>query len=216
MVKRAFDLVVSASALVLLLPGFFLVAMVIRLSSRGPILYCTQRVGLNGAVFTMHKFRTMYVDQGTDPSRLTLPRDPRVYPVGRLLRRLKVDELPQLFDILRGKMSLVGPRPEDLYYVERHYTAEDREVLRVLPGLTSPGTLYDYTHGEQILAQGDAEQMYVEKLLPVRLALDKLYVRQASIRYDLELLIRTLVVMVLMAFGRQTFADPPDLSKIQT
>jgi len=216
MIKRAFDLIASAGALVVLLPVFIMLAIAIRLSSRGPIIYCAQRVGLNGSVFTMHKFRTMYVDQGPDPSRLTLQRDPRVCPGGSLLRRLKLDELPQFFDVLRGKMSLVGPRPEDLWYVQRYYTAEGRTVLRVLPGLTSPGTLYDYTRGEQVLAQGDAERMYVENVLPVRLALDKLYVRQASFLYDLELLIRTSVVVVLVAFGRRTFPDLPELSKIQT
>jgi lipopolysaccharide/colanic/teichoic acid biosynthesis glycosyltransferase len=112
-------------------------------------------------------------------------------------------------------MSLVGPRPEVPYYVWEHYTARDMETLRVLPGLTSPATLYDYTHGEQILAQGNVEQMYLKKLLPVRLALDTVYVHEANFFYDLRIIFRTIVVMVLIALGKRKFPDPPAMDKVR-
>src|SRR4051812_37720460 len=120
MVKRCFDVVLSAAALVAMAPVFLAVAAAIRWSSPGPVLYRARRVGLHGDLFTMHKFRTMNVDQGPDPSPLTSPNDSRVFPVGAALRLLKLDELPQLYDVLRGKMSLVGPRPEDPYFVREH------------------------------------------------------------------------------------------------
>src|SRR6266566_8562668 len=113
MVKRLFDIVVAAFALVLFSPLLLIAAVGIRLSSRGPVLYRAQRVGRDGKLFTMHKFRTMRVEQGPGSSPITGPNDSRVYRFGSLLRRLKIDELPQLYDVLRGTMSLVGPRPED-------------------------------------------------------------------------------------------------------
>src|SRR6266508_1285114 len=183
MVKRLFDIVVSAVALVVLAPVFLLAAAAVRLSSRGPIFYRARRAGRGGEPFTMHKFRTMRVSRGGNAAAITGPLDPRVFPVGALLRRLKLDELPQLFDVLRGKMSLVGPRPEDPRIVRDHYRPQDHETLRVLPGLASPGSIYNYTHGEAILARGDAEQVYAEKLLPVKLALETVYVGEASFLY---------------------------------
>src|SRR5438445_2766534 len=113
MVKRLFDIMLSAAALVLLSPILLIVATGIRLSSRGPIFYRARRVGLNGEEFTMHKFRTMETNQWPAGSAITAPNDSRVFLFGSVLRRLKIDELPQLYDVLRGKMSFVGPRPED-------------------------------------------------------------------------------------------------------
>jgi len=161
----------------------------------------------------MHKFRTMRVSRGGNAAAITGPLDPRVFPVGALLRRLKLDELPQLFDVLRGKMSLVGPRPEDPRIVRDHYRPQDHETLRVLPGLASPGSIYNYTHGEAILARGDAEQVYAEKLLPVKLALETVYVGEASFLYDLRILLRTAAVILLIAAGKRHFPDPPEMAK---
>ena len=214
MAKRLFDLVGAAVALVLLSPLLFLAALGIRLSSRGPILYRALRAGKDGVPFTMHKFRTMRTDQGPTRSAITGTKDPRVFFFGALLRRLKIDELPQLWDVLRGKMSLVGPRPEDPRIVRDHYAPEHLETLRVLPGLASPGSIYNYTHADQILARGDPERVYVEELLPVKLALDAVYVREASLGYDLRILFRTAFVIALMALGRRTFRDPPEMRRI--
>src|SRR5207237_5830310 len=104
----------------------------------------------------------------------------RVFPLGALLRRTKIDELPQLFNVLRGDMSIVGPRPEDPDIVERHYTPLLRETLAVRPGLASPGSLYPYTHGDALLAGGDPDDAYVERLLPLNVPPDVVYVRPAS------------------------------------
>jgi lipopolysaccharide/colanic/teichoic acid biosynthesis glycosyltransferase len=214
MLKRLFDIIVSAAGLVLLSPFFLLVAVGIRLASPGPILYRSVRVGRNGEPFTMHKFRTMHVSRGPADSPITAPNDARVFTLGSLLRRLKIDELPQLYDVLRGKMSLVGPRPEDPRIVRDHYTPADRETLRVLPGLTSPGSIYDYTHGDRILAQGDPDQVYLERLLPVKLALETVYVREATFCYDLAIVLRTIAVLFLIAAGKRHFADPPEMRKV--
>jgi lipopolysaccharide/colanic/teichoic acid biosynthesis glycosyltransferase len=214
MAKRLFDIVAATLALLVLSPLLVVAAVGIRVSSRGPVLYRARRVGRGGRIFTMHKFRTMHVRQGPGGSAITGPADARVFAFGSLLRRLKIDELPQLYDVLRGKMSLVGPRPEDPGIVRDHYRPEDMETLSVLPGLASPGSIYNYTHGDAILAQGDAEQMYVQKLLPVKLALEAVYVREASFAYDLAIILRTVVVILLIAAGKRRFADPPEMRKV--
>jgi lipopolysaccharide/colanic/teichoic acid biosynthesis glycosyltransferase len=214
MAKRLFDIVGAALGLVLLSPVLLLAAIGIRLSSRGPVLYRAQRVGRDGKLFTMHKFRTMRVDQGPRSGPITGANDPRVFRFGALLRRLKIDELPQLFDVLRGRMSLVGPRPEDPRIVRAHYTPEQMETLRVRPGLASPGSIYNYTHGDRILGQDDPEQAYVTKLLPVKLALENVYVREANLVYDLRIILRTVWTILQMALGRQDFPDPPEMKKV--
>ena len=215
MVKRLFDIIGATAGLLLLAPLFVIAAIGIRLSSRGPVLYCARRSGRNGETFGMHKFRTMLAHQGPQAGAITGPKDPRVFFFGSLLRRLKIDELPQLYDVLRGRMSLVGPRPEDPGIVREHYTPEQRETLRVLPGLASPGSIYGYTHGDQILAQGNPEQVYVEKFLPLKLALDGVYVREAGFLYDLRIILRTCTVIVLMALGKRKFSDPPEMAKLR-
>ncbi len=138
--------------------------------------------------------------------------DPRVFPFGALLRRTKVDELPQLYNVLRGDMAIVGPRPEDPGMVARFYTPLDHETFRVAPGLTSPGSIYAYTHGEAQLDARDAEGCYGERLLPLKLALDIVYVRRASLSYDLALIVRTAWMLGTALLGRREFPLPPELN----
>jgi len=216
MARRLFDITVSCIALIALLllaPLLAVVAMGIRLSSKGPIFYRARRVGRDGKPFTMYKFRTMDTAGTTCTSAITATQDPRVFPFGALLRRYKIDELPQLINIFKGEMSVVGPRPEDPGIVQKYYTAADLETLRVLPGLTSPGSLYDYTHGEQLLDGDDPEKLYVKRLLPVRLALDTVYIRAASLTYDLRLILRTLWIITALVFGKRHFPEPPEMAK---
>src|SRR6266404_4347813 len=215
MVKRLFDLVLALLALIALAPVFLIAALGIRLSNQGPIFYRARRVGRNGVPFTMHKFRTMRVNQALRSSPITASSDPRVFWFGSLMRRLKIDELPQLFDVLRGKMSIVGPRPEDPVIVDKYFTVEQRETLRVRPGLASPGSIYNYTHGERLLNHGDSERDYVEKLLPIKLALEAVYVREANMLYDCSVILRTLGVIIRIALGRREFADPPEMRKVR-
>lgn len=211
MAKRLFDVTLSGASLVVLSPLLALIALGIVLSSSGPVLYRAQRSGRGGTPFTMYKFRTMQV--GGQGSRISAQGDSRVFPFGQLLRRLKLDELPQLLNVIRGEMSLVGPRPEDPTIVAEHYTQEQRETLSVLPGLASPGSIYNYTHGEKLLADGEAETAYVESLLPVKLALDLVYVRERSFGYDLEIIMRTIVVIVRILAGTRDFPEPVEMSK---
>lgn len=211
MVKRLLDIALSFTALLAVSPLFLGVAAAIRLASPGPVLFCPRRVGRHGRPFTMYKFRTMHAHVAGDP--ITAPHDSRIFPLGIWLRRLKIDELPQLFNVLKGEMSLVGPRPEDPAIVAAHYTPQQRETLCVRPGLASPGSLYNYTHGERLLANGATQTLYVEELLPIKLALDLVYVREASLRYDLSIMGRTLVVMLGVLLGRQHFAEPSEMKK---
>jgi lipopolysaccharide/colanic/teichoic acid biosynthesis glycosyltransferase len=162
----------------------------------------------------MHKFRTMRADRGKTASVITSPADKRVFPVGMLLRRLKIDEMLQFYDVLRGVMSLVGPRPEDPAIVRDHYAPEHRETLVVRPGLCSPGSVYNYTHGDALIGQDDPEHDYLARLLPVKLALDLVYVRNISLTYDLRVIARAASVIVLSALGRRKFADPPEMALV--
>jgi lipopolysaccharide/colanic/teichoic acid biosynthesis glycosyltransferase len=206
--KRLTDIVLAAVGLLLSLPVIALAAVGIRLSSRGPVLYRGRLVGRDGVCFTMYKLRTMHCSAGERGSAITAAADPRVFPFGALLRRLKIDELPQLFNVLRGEMSLVGPRPEDPEMLRRDPSRERLETLRVPPGLTSPGTLFDYSHGDSILGTENAERRYFEELLPLKVALDLVYVRNATWMYDAELICRTIWMIIAVGFGRRSFALP--------
>jgi len=213
MVKRLLDLALAALGLALVAPVLALAALGVRLSSPGPVLYRARRVGRGGACFTMYKLRTMHVRQPRRASRITGQDDPRVFPLGRMLRRTKLDELPQLFNVLRGDMSIVGPRPEDPALVERYYTPLHRETLAVRPGIASPGSLYHYTHGDALLAHGDPEAAYAERLLPLKVTLDVVYVRHASLQLDVRIIGRTLATIAACVGGRRRFPDPPEASE---
>lgn len=209
--KRLFDVVCSLAGLVLLSPVMAAAALAIRLSSPGPVLYRARRMGRGGRPFTMHKFRTMR--HGAGGSAITAAGDARVYPLGMWLRKLKVDELPQLYDVLRGEMSIVGPRPEDPAIVERHYTALGWETLQVAPGLSSPGSLHYYAVGEDTLPAGDPEEAYVRELMPLKLALDAVYVRRASVPYDVAIILRTVWTILCIACGRRQLPEIPELAQ---
>jgi len=218
-VKRLFDIALTALALVACVPILIVAALGIRLSSPGPVLYRAIRAGRRGRLFTMYKLRTMEnrVAGASAPepkeSVITAANDSRVFPFGALLRRAKVDELPQLFNILRGDMAFVGPRPEDPKVVAQHYTPEQWETLDVAPGLTSPGALYSTTHGERWLTEEEAERNYYEHLLPLKLALDRVYVRHASMSYDLGVIARTVTIVAGRALGRRHFPEPPEMDE---
>ena len=215
MAKRLFDIVCAAAALVLTAPLLLVAAAGIKLSDRGggPVFYRARRIGYLGRQFTMYKLRTMRNGHG---ARITAgTADSRVFPFGRLLRRTKIDELPQLFNVLRGDMAIVGPRPEDPAIVRQHYSSTDLETLGVRPGLASPGSIYQYTAGDQLLTGADPEASYVDKLLRTKLALDRVYVRRASLRQDLAIIGRTLWVIGATAIGRRKFPLPPEMRAAQ-
>jgi lipopolysaccharide/colanic/teichoic acid biosynthesis glycosyltransferase len=196
--KRAFDLAVAVFALALAAPLCALVAFLIALDSKGPVLFRQQRVGQHGRPFSIYKFRTMSC--GHRGPTITLRGDPRVTRSGALLRRWKLDELPQLLNVLKGEMSLVGPRPETLDHV-RLYTPAQRMVLSVKPGLTSWASLR-YWNEEALLANAtNPQSFYVERIMPTKLALDMDYIRRQSIGGDLAILASTLR-MILLRHGR--------------
>jgi lipopolysaccharide/colanic/teichoic acid biosynthesis glycosyltransferase len=208
--KRLFDIGAATVALIVLSPLMLLVAVAIRASSPGPVIFRARRVGLHGRPFSMFKFRTMTCSADAG-SAITGSHDRRVFPLGRLLRRSKIDELPQLFNVLIGEMALVGPRPEDPRLVATWYRPEHMPTLEVRPGLASPGSLYNFTHGEAHLAGPDTESAYAERLLPLKLALDLVYVRRASFRYDVAIMLRTLFVIVAATLGKRSFGEPPEM-----
>jgi lipopolysaccharide/colanic/teichoic acid biosynthesis glycosyltransferase len=213
MVTRLIDLLVAAVVLVVTSPLLALAALGIRLTSPGPVLYRAQRIGLDGQPFTMLKFRTMHHVPQPAPSAITSAHDARVFPLGALLRRCKMDELPQLLNVLRGEMAIVGPRPEDPAIAYGAYRPEHLETLRVRPGLASPGSLYNYTHAESMLDDPSAEAVYGARVLPLKLALETVYVRRASVLYDLWVMCRTAAVILAIAAGRRSFGDPPEMKE---
>ncbi|HOG46379.1 MAG TPA: sugar transferase [Anaerolineae bacterium] len=190
-VKRAIDAVAALLGLVLLSPLLALIAIAVRLDSPGPALYRARRIGKDGRPFAMYKFRTMVAGADRQGPAVTAGGDRRVTRIGRWLRRSKLDELPQLLNVLRGDMSLVGPRPEDLKYVAL-YTPAQREVLCVRPGITGLATV-KYRHEEQLLAAaGDLEATY-RQVMQEKLAFDLEYVRRRSLWLDLRIILATLM-----------------------
>jgi lipopolysaccharide/colanic/teichoic acid biosynthesis glycosyltransferase len=235
--KRLLDVIVAGSLLAFATPLLLVAACGIWMTSRGPIFYRARRIGCDrrqvpqetragvpsserrrqkgygGREFTMYKFRTMRVAADDAGAPITGVDDPRVFPFGRFLRATKVDELPQLINVLKGEMTLVGPRPEAPEIVQRYYRPDDLITLQVAPGMTSPGTIYYYSHCEGMLATNEVVEVYVEHLLPIKLALDRVYIRNASVPYDIRLILRTLTVIVGRAVGIQVFPDPPELAE---
>jgi lipopolysaccharide/colanic/teichoic acid biosynthesis glycosyltransferase len=192
MAKRLFDLLLAAAGLLLLSPLLLAIAVAIRLDSRGPALFRQQRVGRGGRPFRIHKFRTMVADAPARGPGLTIGDDARITRVGRFLRAKRLDELPQLIDVLRGDMSLVGPRPELPRYVAHYPPALRERVLAVRPGITDPSSLAHLDEAERLAAAADAEREYVEAILPAKLAAAADYADHASLATDLVVIWRTL------------------------
>ena len=189
LVKRLFDIVAAGLGLLLLWPVLLAAAVWVKLDSPGPALFRQTRVGRLGVPFTIHKFRTMRVAPG---AAITVGADPRITRAGQVLRQTKLDELPQLWDVLRGAMSLVGPRPELPKYVEL-YPAELRErVLSVRPGITDPASLAFSHEAELLAAAADPEREYREVILPAKLRLSAYSASRASLLTDLGLILATL------------------------
>ncbi len=192
MSKRLFDLVLSSLGLLLLGPSLLLVALLIKLDSTGPVFFRQERVGRHGKPFLIHKFRTMRHDPTGQGLQITVGADSRITRVGAVLRKTKLDELPQLIDVWCGTMSLVGPRPEVPRYVAHYPAALRDKVLSVRPGITDIASI-EYRDESSILAHAaDPESAYIEQVLPHKLALAVSYVDQASVWMDIQLIWRTI------------------------
>jgi lipopolysaccharide/colanic/teichoic acid biosynthesis glycosyltransferase len=208
-IRRSVDALLAALGLLLAAPVLAVAVVGIRLSGPGPLFHRARRLGKDGRAFTMFKLRTMRCVPG---SPITAPGDERIFPFGAWLRRFKLDELPQLLNVLRGEMAIVGPRPEDPDIVRRHYRGTDLETLAVRPGLTSPGSLWQTIAGDGLLDPAAPTRSYALRLLPLKLALDLEYVRHASLGYDLRVIARTVAVLARMALGRRHFGELPEMT----
>jgi lipopolysaccharide/colanic/teichoic acid biosynthesis glycosyltransferase len=191
MLKRSIDVVGSLVGVVCLSPLLVIAALLVRATSPGPVFFRQERVGRRFTPFWIYKFRSMVHDAPGKGGPITVGGDPRITPVGRFLRKTKIDELPQLINVLLGDMSLVGPRPEVPKYVEMFH-ADYEEILQVRPGITDPASI-DYRDEAALLAEADdPEEEYVTVVLPEKIRLAKQYVRRASLSYDLVIIARTL------------------------
>ncbi len=193
MFKRGLDVTVSAMVLVVVSPLLLIVAILIRISSPGPIFYRAKRIGKAGRPFLLYKFRSMLMDADKIGPGITIAQDMRVTRVGRFLRSSKLDEFPQFFNVLLGDMSLVGPRPEDPRYVAL-YTPEQCHVLDTRPGITSPASVY-FRNEEKLLKGEDWEAVYVTEIMPAKLAIDLEYIRDVSLRRDIVVIAKTFLAL---------------------
>jgi lipopolysaccharide/colanic/teichoic acid biosynthesis glycosyltransferase len=190
--KRLFDFIASILLLLLTSPLLLAVALAVKLTSRGPILYRQSRVGQGGCEFSLLKFRTMVQEQRAGAPCVTRFGDPRITPAGRILRQWKLDELPQLLNVLKGEMSFVGPRPDVSEYIAT-LDAQHRQILSLRPGLTGAATLR-YRHEEQLLSQvpeTELKQFYCTQVLPEKVGMDLEYARGAGLLSDLVILAHT-------------------------
>jgi lipopolysaccharide/colanic/teichoic acid biosynthesis glycosyltransferase len=188
--KRVFDVVVAAAALVVAAPLLALIALFTKLGSRGPVIYRGSRVGRHGKLFAMLKFRTMVVNAESLGGSATAADDPRITRIGKFLRRYKLDELPQLLNVLAGDMSFVGPRPEVKKYVDM-YGPEEKTILAVRPGITDWASIWNSNEAAVLEGSRDPEKTYEELIRPTKLALQLFYVRNHSLTVDLKILFHT-------------------------
>ena len=190
MLKRIFDIISSLFGLILLSPFMIIIAILIKLDSKGPVFFKQVRVTKNGREFKIFKYRTMKI--GSDKySQITVGKDSRITKVGDFLRKYKLDEIPQLINVLIGDMSLVGPRPEVPKYVAL-YTEEQREILKVRAGITDYASI-EFSNENDILAnETDPEKAYIEKIMPRKIELNKKYLSEISVMTDIKIILLTI------------------------
>jgi len=189
--KRALDLAVSVPALIALSPALLVIAALVKAGGPGPVFYAQERVGRRGRPFRLYKFRTMVTDADKSGPSVTSSGDARITPLGRTLRKWKLDELPQLWNVVRGDMSLVGPRPEVRKYTDI-FRDDYSEILEISPGITDYAAL-EYRDEEEVLARyPDAEEAYTSVVLPEKIALYRQYLRDMGFRSDLKIIFRTI------------------------
>ena len=194
MMKRFFDFTVSLLGLVILSPLFLLIAVLMKLTSPGPVFFRQERVGRDFRPFQILKFRTMVPDAPKLGKQVTAAGDPRITPIGRILRKTKLDEFPQLINVLKGDMSFVGPRPEVARFVEL-YRDDFAELLTIRPGITDPASL-KYRHEAELLGRADdPETTYIQVVLPDKIALANTYLHHSSFFIDLGLIFKTVFRM---------------------
>ncbi len=195
MLKRSLDIIISLLGLLILGPLLLVIAICIALDSKGGVFYRQLRVGQYGKVFYLFKFRTMHPDADKKGLLTVGGRDPRVTGIGYYLRKYKLDELPQLLNVLNGSMSLVGPRPEVKKYVDL-YSIEQRKVLDVRPGITDYASLYYFSENDLLAKAENPEKTYIEEIMPAKLELNKKYIQDAGLITDLKIIFKTLIKVI--------------------
>jgi lipopolysaccharide/colanic/teichoic acid biosynthesis glycosyltransferase len=208
-VKRLFDILVTLLILSLVFPLFLFAALGIKLSSPGPVFYRAQRIGKGRKAFEMLKFRSMHISTGGPV--ITSQGDRRIFTFGNLIRKLKIDEIPQFINVLKGDMSIVGPRPEDPKIVTEAYTDWMMETLDVRPGITSPGAIFYYTMAEGLIDDDDPEGSYISTILPLKLAVERAYINRATILSDLFVVFHTTVAVIGNALNMPIRPSKQDL-----
>ena len=196
-------------ALIFLAPLFVVAAAAIVLSDYGPVIHRATRMGKDGKKITVYKFRSMKLKTKFQ-SRITGRNDPRIFAFGQFIRLTKIDELPQLVNVLKGDMNIVGPRPEDVSIVEDHYDEVMWESLSVNPGMASPGSIYNYTHVDNMLDSDNSEEAYIKNVLSLKVRLDVVYTRNKNFLYDLQVIGKTVAVIIQKLAGRKEFALPKE------
>ncbi|MDK0562104.1 sugar transferase [Clostridium perfringens] len=187
-----FDLFFSLIGIIITIPIFILVSIMIKLTSKGPIIFKQERVGKNKKIFYIYKFRTMTdCDDRASDRQVTVINDQRITRIGRILRKYKIDELPQLYNVLKGDMSFVGPRPEVKKYV-KFYEEEYDEILKIKPGITDLASIEYIDENTIISKYSDPEKVYIEEVLPKKLMLNKRYIEEMSIKNDILLILKTI------------------------
>jgi lipopolysaccharide/colanic/teichoic acid biosynthesis glycosyltransferase len=195
MLKRLFEISVSLCGLVILSSMVVVSAFLIKREDGGPIFYRGVRVGQHGKPFRIFKFRTMVINAEEIGGPSTADDDPRTTRIGKLIRRYKLDELPQLINVFKGEMSLVGPRPEVQHYVDM-FTDEEKAILTVRPGITDWASLWNPDEGRILSGSSDPERTYMEKIRPTKLRLQLKYVRERSFFVDLGIIMRTIATVI--------------------
>ncbi len=196
MLKRTFDLLCSSLGLLVLSPPMLAIALLIKRSDGGPVFYRGLRAGRFGKPFRVYKFRTMVPNAEKIGGPLTADEDPRVTRLGKFLRKYKLDELPELINVLRGEMSIVGPRPEVPQYVAL-FNEEEKKILNLRPGITDWATLWNSDEGAVLAGSEDPEKFYLEKIRPTKVRLQLAYARKHSFLVDLSIVAQTLLAIVL-------------------
>ena len=208
--KRFLDIVLGIISLIILSPLFVITAAAIKLSSPGPVLYHSDRTGKNHKCFHFYKFRSMH--QTDKDKGLFVADEDRLFPVGSIIRRLKIDELPQIINVIKGDMSIVGPRPMPYATVDTIYSGKYSTILNIRPGLTSAASLYDYTVGDTY----KDNEAYRREVLPIKLEMEKMYVERQSFGYDCSLVWRTIVTILQVLAGKKNFKEQQELTEIKS
>ena len=204
-IKRMFDIFFGCLLMLAFIITYPFVAIGIKLSSHGPVLYVSTRIGQGGKSFKFYKYRSMHIDDGRYKG--ISEEQNRIFAVGKFIRRTKIDELPQAINVLKGELSVVGPRPMLTTNVSKMYGGRYQSVLSVVPGLTSYASLFDYTHGDALVKN---REVYLNTIIPIKREIELYYVENKGLYTDIKLIFTTAWVIIAVLFGKKRFKYPKE------